>query len=87
MTELHTSTSPTQTRSWRTAKSDDFTGDQAGPPARILVVDGDDAMKDEILDYLQDQGMRAVRASGRADMTDQFAIQAPDLVILEVHLG
>jgi two-component system, OmpR family, response regulator len=87
MTALHASTSVTETRTWRTAKSDSFTGDKAGPPARILVVDGDDAMKDKILGYLQDQGMRAIPASGLAEMTGQFAVQAPDLVILEVHLG
>jgi two-component system, OmpR family, response regulator len=87
MTALHASTSATETRTWQTAKGDSSTGDQVGPPARILVVDGDDAMKDKILDYLQDQGMRAVAASGRAEMTGQFAVQAPDLVILEVQLG
>jgi DNA-binding response OmpR family regulator len=53
----------------------------------VLVVDRDDAMKDKIVDYLQDHGMRAVQASGRADATNQFAIHAPDLVILDVHLG
>jgi DNA-binding response OmpR family regulator len=69
------------------ANSGSSTSGQGGPPAHILVVDGGDAMKDKIVDYLQDHGMRAVQASGRADTTNQFAIHAPDLVILDVQLG
>jgi len=87
MTEMHTSTSPTETRSLSPANSGSFAGGQVSPAAHVLVVDGDDAMKDKIVDYLQDHGMRAVQASGRADTTNQFAIHAPDLVILDVHLG
>jgi len=87
MTEMHTSTSPAETRSLSPANSGSFAAGQVGPAAHVLVVDGDDAMKDKIVDYLQDHGMRAVQASGRADTTNQFAIHAPDLVILDVHLG
>jgi DNA-binding response OmpR family regulator len=87
MMEMHASTPANETRNWPPAKSDSFIGGQAGPPARILVVDGDDAMKDTIVSYLQEHNMRAVRASGRKDMTSQFAIDEPDLVILDVYLG
>ena len=87
MTEMHASTSATETRYLSPANSGSSTGGQGGPPAHVLVVDGDDVMKDKIVDYLPDHGMRAVQASGRADTTNQFAIHAPDLVILDVQLG
>jgi DNA-binding response OmpR family regulator len=87
MTAIQASTSAIETKNWPPAKSNGFIGDLSGPPMRILVVDGDDAMKNAIVDYLQDHSMRAVRASGRNDMTSQFAVDEPDLVILEVHLG
>ena len=87
MTEMHASTSATETRYLSPANSGSSTGGQGGPPAHVLVVDGDDVMKDKIVDYLQDHGMRAVQASGRADATSQFANHAPDLVILDLHLG
>ena len=87
MTEMHASTSATETRNWAPAKGKRFTGGPGGPPAHILVVDPDDAVKDTVIDYFQEHGMHTAQASGRADMSSQFAIHAPDLVILDVHLG
>ena len=87
MTEIQASTSTTEAKNWPPAKNSGLTGDQSGPPMRILVVDGDDAMTDAIVNYFHEHSMRAVRASGRNDMTSQFTIDEPDLVILEVHLG
>jgi len=87
MTEMHVSTSATEAMNWPPAKSNGFKGDQDSPPMRILVVDGDDAMKEAIATCFQEHNMRVARASGRRDLTSQFAADEPDLVILEVHLA
>ena len=38
-------------------------------------------------DYLEQQNMRAVSASGRQEMVHHFAATEPDLVILDLRLG
>src|SRR6516165_10395608 len=87
MTEMPVSTSATDAKNWPPVKTNGFMGDQGGLPMRILIVDGDDAMKDSIASYFGEHNMRVARASGREDLSSQFASDEPDLVILEVHLA
>jgi two-component system OmpR family response regulator len=59
--------------------------DENGRP--VLVVDDDRAMREMVVDYLEDHHMRAVGASGREEMTSHLANGDPSLVILDVRLG
>src|SRR6201996_1137966 len=54
---------------------------------RILVVDDDPAMQQMVVNYLEEHNMRAVTATGRQDMSSQFAATEPNLVILDLRLG
>jgi two-component system, OmpR family, response regulator len=61
--------------------------DASSTPARILLVDDDPAMQQMVVSYLEEHNMRAVSASGRQDMANQFAAAEPSLVILDLRLG
>src|ERR1700761_226224 len=55
--------------------------------ARVLVVDDDPTMREMIIGYLQDQGMRAASAAGRQELGRQLGAFEPSLVILDLQLG
>ncbi|HMG51309.1 MAG TPA: response regulator [Inquilinus sp.] len=57
------------------------------PSIRVLIVDDDPAIRDMVVNYLEDQGIQAISASGRQDMVRHFADSKPDLVVLDLHLG
>jgi two-component system OmpR family response regulator len=56
-------------------------------PARIFIVEDDPVMLRMVGDYLEQQNMRAVSASGRQEMFHHFAATEPDLVVLDLRLG
>ena len=58
-----------------------------GPETRIFVVDDDPAMRQMVVNYLEEQNMRAVSAAGRQEMVRQLAGYEPSLVILDLRLG
>src|ERR1700731_2080819 len=64
------------------AKSDAGRG-----PGRILVVDDDPMLRQMVVDYLNENNMRAVSAAGRQEMARHFAESEPNLVILDLRLG
>jgi two-component system OmpR family response regulator len=68
-------------------KNDTLVGEQNGPAMHILVVDGDDAIRNMVVNYLREHNMRAIPASGREDVVSQFSINEPKLVILDLYLG
>jgi len=68
-------------------RSEPDMSDDSSQSVRILVVDDDPAMQQMIVNYLEEHNMRAVTATGRRDMTSQFAATEPNLVILDLRLG
>src|SRR5215472_5244244 len=56
-------------------------------PPRIFIVEDDPVMLRMVGDYLAQQNMRAVSASGRQEMVHHFAANEPDLVVLDLRLG
>src|SRR5215813_9948724 len=56
-------------------------------PACIFIVEDDPVMLRMVGDYLEQQNMRAVSASGRQEMVHHFAANEPDLVVLDLRLG
>jgi two-component system OmpR family response regulator len=54
---------------------------------RILLVEDDLAMQHMVVNYLEEHDMRVVSAVGRQEMTRQFAVDEPHLVILDLRLG
>jgi two-component system, OmpR family, response regulator len=59
----------------------------ANSGALVLVVDDDPAVRQLIVNYLGQHGVRAVSASGRQEVDSQFAVAEPSLVILDLRLG
>jgi DNA-binding response OmpR family regulator len=55
--------------------------------ARILVVDDDPTLRQMVVNYLDQNNIRAVPASGRQEASHRFAESEPDLVILDLRLG
>jgi DNA-binding response OmpR family regulator len=55
--------------------------------ARVLVVEGDPDMRRLVVNYLSENDLRAVPASGGQDMRSQFADGELDIVILDLGLG
>jgi two-component system OmpR family response regulator len=53
----------------------------------VLVVDDDRAMREMVVNYLEDHHMRAVGASGRPEMASHLANGDPSLVLLDPGLG
>src|SRR5260221_218900 len=66
---------------------DQLMNDDSSRSVRILVVDDDPAMREMVVNHLEDHRMRAVGASGRQEMTRHLAQGEPDLVILDLSLG
>lgn len=56
-------------------------------PARVLVVDDDPTMREMVVRYLSEQGLRAIAASGRQEMARHMSTAEPSLVILDLQLG
>ena len=54
---------------------------------RIFIVEDDPVMLRMLGNYLEQQNMRAVSASGRQEMVHHFAANEPDLVVLDLRLG
>jgi two-component system, OmpR family, response regulator len=61
--------------------------DENSQPARILIIDDDPTMRQMVTNYFTEHNMRASSASGRQEMTIQFAAAEPNLVILDLRLG
>jgi two-component system, OmpR family, response regulator len=61
--------------------------EQRSTPARVLVVDDDPAMRQMVVNYLEQHDMRALSAPSRQDMVRHFAESEPDLLILDLRLG
>ncbi len=57
--------------------------DQNEHAARILVVDSDPTMQRMLVDYLEDNDIRAMAASGRQELTHLLNVDMPRLVILD----
>ncbi len=55
--------------------------------ARVLVIDDDPSMKHMLSNYLEQHDMRVTLASQRQDVVRQFAMDEPNVVILDLRLG
>lgn len=55
-------------------------------PARVLVVEDDHAMRQMVVDYLEDHNLRGFSASGRQELVRQCASDEPDLIVLDLRL-
>src|SRR6201997_4970087 len=64
------------------AKSDESRGSD-----RIVVVAGDPMLRLMVVNYLNENSMRAASAAGRQEMARHFAESEPSLVILDLCLG
>lgn len=78
--------------SWSQAESStptrlDLDSANSNRAIRALVVDDDPAMRETIVDYLENHGVRAVAAAGRQEMTRHIARGELDVVILDLQLG
>jgi DNA-binding response OmpR family regulator len=60
--------------------------DLSAKTARVLVVEDDHAMRQMVVDYLEDHNMRGLSASGRQELVRHFAAGEPDLIILDLRL-
>jgi DNA-binding response OmpR family regulator len=60
--------------------------DLSAKAARVLVVEDDHAMRQMVVDYLEDHNMRGLSASGRQEFVRHFAAGEPDLIILDLRL-
>ena len=54
---------------------------------RVLVVDDDPPMREMLVSYLAEQGIRASAVASRHELTRRIAAEEPDLVILDLSLG
>jgi two-component system, OmpR family, response regulator len=54
---------------------------------RVLVVDDDPSVQHMLVNYLEQHDMRVSSASQRQEVTRQFAIAEPNVVILDLRLG
>jgi two-component system, OmpR family, response regulator len=69
------------------ALNDESVGDEAAYRARILLVEDDLTMRQMVANYLEENHMRVTSVSGQQEVTRQFAIDEPSLVILDLLLG
>ena len=69
------------------ALQDQNLGNETLQPAHILFVDDDMMMRQMVANYLEEQNMQVVSAYRRQDVQRQLATGAPNLVILDLHLG
>ncbi len=61
--------------------------DQYAASMRVLVIDDDPAIRQVVVNYLEQHNLRVISASGRQDMIRHFAMGEPDLVVLDLRLG
>jgi two-component system, OmpR family, response regulator len=61
--------------------------DESPDSVRILVVDDDPMLREMVVNYLNENNMRAVSAAGRQEMARHFAESEPNLVMLDLRLG
>ena len=54
---------------------------------RVLVVDDDPSVQHMLVNYLEQHDMRVSSASQRQEVTRQFAVAEPNVVILDLRLG
>jgi two-component system OmpR family response regulator len=54
---------------------------------RVLVVDDDPSVQHMLVNYLEQHDMRVSSASQRQEVTRQFALAEPNIVILDLRLG
>src|SRR5579859_5629625 len=59
----------------------------SAPPLRVLVVDDDLSIQDLLVKYLEQHNIRTISALRRQDVIRQFAVEEPDLIILDLQLG
>jgi two-component system, OmpR family, response regulator len=62
-------------------------GNERNQPARVLLVDDDLTLQHMVANYLEEHNMRVVSASRRQDVTREFAVGEPNLLILDLRLG
>jgi two-component system, OmpR family, response regulator len=67
--------------------SDERMGNPLGYRPRILLVEDDLDMRQMVVNYLEENNMHVVSATGRQDVVRQFAADEPSLVILDLRLG
>jgi two-component system, OmpR family, response regulator len=67
--------------------SDERMSNQLGYRPRILLVEDDLDMRQMVVNYLEENNMHVVSATGRQDVVRQFATDEPSLVILDLRLG
>ncbi len=67
--------------------SGDSTSAGGATPARVLVIDDDQAMRHMLVNYLEQHNMRVLSASDRQAATRQLATAEPNVVILDLRLG
>lgn len=84
---LSTQNRPTKPGTMRMMLDDGDIGFEPSRIARILVVDDDLDMRQMVVDYLEEQNIRAIPAASRQDMLRQLAGYEPSLVILDLRLG
>jgi DNA-binding response OmpR family regulator len=57
-----------------------------GKPARIVVVDDEDDLRDAVVEYLAREGLRAVGAGSGAELDMLMAREATQLVVLDINM-
>jgi two-component system, OmpR family, response regulator len=67
--------------------SDERMSNPLGYRPRILLVEDDLDMRQMVVNYLEENNMHVVSATGRQDVVRQFATDEPSLVILDLRLG
>lgn len=75
------------TKPLSSSRSDQLGSEANGRPVRVLVVDDDLVMSRMVADFLKGHHLAPAVASGRAEMTTEFAREEPDVVILDLRLG
>lgn len=62
-------------------------GNEPAHRPRILLVEDDLTMRQMVVNYLEENDMHVTSAGGRQEVTRQFAVDEPSLVILDLPLG
>lgn len=56
------------------------------PPARLLIVDDENSLREPLAEYLSRQGFAVAQASSAADARSQLRGDVPDLVLLDIMM-
>jgi len=62
-------------------------GNESSRGACILVVANDAALRNRVIDYLEDYNLHAMPGAGRRDIARQLSDSEPSLVILDLERG